>query len=107
MVSEPGATNQAAAADETASRIAFKPDTLRRAAVTAAVLTIAALLSYVPAPGLSPDAITHLATATGDSAAFAVSRLSIVALGLSPILSALIAGEVLKLAAPPLYGLEH
>ena len=32
--------------------------------------------------------------------------MSIVALGLSPILSALIAGEFLKLAAPPLYGLE-
>ena len=106
MVSEPDATIQAAAAEETSSRIEFKPDTLRRVVVTAAVLTISSLLSYVPAPGLSPSAIDHLVTATGDSAAFAVSRMSIVALGLSPILSALIAGEFLKLAAPPLYGLE-
>ena len=40
MVSEPDATIQAAAAEETSSRIEFKPDTLRRVVVTAAVLTI-------------------------------------------------------------------
>ncbi len=106
MVSEPEAAIQAAATDETSSRIAFKPDTLQRVAVTAAVLSISALLANVPAPGLSPDAIAHFGTATGDSATFADSRMSIVALGLGPILSALIAGEVLKLAAPSLYGLE-
>ena len=92
--------------DETSSPIAFKPDTLPRVAVTAAVLTLSFLLTYVSAPGLSPDAIAHLATATGDSATIAVSKLSIVALGLSPILSVLIAAEFLKLAAPPLYGIE-
>ncbi len=106
MVSEPDATIQAAVADETSSRIAFKPDTFPRVVVTAAVLTISSLLANVPAPGLSPEAIAHLATVTDDSATIAVSRVSIVALGLSPILSALIAGEFLKLAAPPLYGLE-
>ena len=92
--------------DETSSRNAFKPDTFPRVAVTAAVLTISSLLAYVPAPGLSPAAIAHLATATDDSATVAMSQLSIVALGLSPILSVLIAAEFLKLAAPPLYGLE-
>ena len=101
MASEPEA-----ATDEASSPINFMPDTLQRVGVTAAVLTISLLLTYVPAPGLSPGAIERLATATGDSASIAVSRLSIVALGLSPILSALIAGEVLKLAAPSLYGLE-
>jgi SecY len=98
MVSEPEAT-----IDETSSPITFKPDTLQRVAVTAAVLAIAALLSYIPAPGLSPDGIAHVTSTTGGGA---MARLSIVALGLSPILSALILAEVLKLAAPPLYNIE-
>ncbi len=106
MVSEPDATIEAAAADETSSPIAFKPDTAQRVAVTAAVLAVSTLLAYVPAPGLSPDAIAHLTSTSGDAGSLAISRLSIVALGLSPILSALIAGEFLKLAAPPLYGIE-
>ncbi len=104
MVSEPDAKIQEAMIDETSSPIAFKPDTLQRVAVTAAVLTIYSLLAYVPAPGLSADAITQMTSTTGGGVA--LSQLSIVALGLSPILSALIAGEFLKLAAPPLYGLE-
>ncbi len=104
MVSEPDATIQAAAIDEVSAPIAFKPDTLRRVAVTAVVLTISTLLTYVPAPGLSPEAIAHVTSPTGGGVE--ISRLSIVALGLSPILSALIAGEFLKLAAPSLYGLE-
>ena len=102
MVSEPEA-----AVEEASSRIAFKPDTLQRVAVTAAVLTLSFLLTYVSAPGLSADAIAHLTTATGEAGAVAASRFSIVALGLSSVLSALIAGEVLKLAAPSLYGLEN
>ncbi len=73
-------------------------------AVTAAVLAIYWLLAYVPAPGLSADAISQVTSTTGGGVA--ISKLSIVALGLNPILSALIAGEFLKLAAPPLYGLE-
>jgi preprotein translocase subunit SecY len=68
----------------------------RRLAVTAAALAILRLGSLIPIPGLSPEVVAEVVRG-GDGA---VSRLSLFALGITPLLSALILAELLKVVAP-------
>jgi preprotein translocase subunit SecY len=68
----------------------------RRLAVTAAALAIFRLGSYIPIPGISPEMFGEASRSGGDAA----NRLSIFALGITPLLSALILAELLKIVAP-------
>ena len=68
----------------------------RRLAVTAAALAAYRLGVHVPVPGLVPETVAELFK-PGDHA---VARLSIFALGIMPLLSALILAEIVKIIAP-------
>ena len=74
------------------------PDFLRRAGVTLAAVAVYRIGSWVPLPGvdisllLTPETVHNTA----------IPRLSIVALGVVPFLSALILVEVAMIAVPPL-----
>jgi preprotein translocase subunit SecY len=70
----------------------------RRLAVTAAALAIFRLGSVIPIPGLSPEVVAEVAR--GGGTAVTVSRLSLFALGINPLLNALILAELLKILAP-------
>lgn len=67
-----------------------------RLAVTAAVLAAFRLGSFLPLPGLDAGALGQLAY----PGALALERVSILALGVMPLINALILVEVLKLVAP-------
>jgi preprotein translocase subunit SecY len=68
----------------------------RRLAVTAAALAACRLGVHLPVPGLNPETVAALFK-PGDPA---VARLSIFALGIMPLLNALILAELLKIVAP-------
>jgi hypothetical protein len=68
----------------------------RRLAVTVAALAVFRLGSYLPVPGLAPEVVAEVARGGGG----AIGRLSLLALGIMPLLNALILTELLKLAAP-------
>lgn len=68
----------------------------RRLAVTLAALAVFRLGSYLPVPGLAPEVVAEAARGGGG----AIGRLSLFALGIMPLLNALILTELLKLAAP-------
>lgn len=74
------------------------PDFLKRAGVTLAALAVYRLGSWVPLPGV--DISLLLTPETVHSTA--IPRLSIVALGVVPFLSALMLVEVAMIAIPPL-----
>lgn len=81
------------------------PDHMHRILVTAIALTIAFALTYIPAPGINLDALNApdgiLAFNSGG-----LARLSIAGLWFSPVLSALLFTEALKLIVPPQSALD-
>ncbi|MEO8420111.1 MAG: hypothetical protein ABI457_02855 [Hyphomicrobium sp.] len=68
----------------------------RRLAVTAAALAVFRLGTYIPMPGLAPEMVGEIFRAGGA----AVGRVSLLALGINPLLNALILAELLKIVAP-------
>jgi preprotein translocase subunit SecY len=68
----------------------------RRLAVTMAALAVFRLGSYLPVPGLAPEVVAEAAKGTS----IAIGRLSLFALGIMPLLNALILTELLKLLLP-------
>jgi preprotein translocase subunit SecY len=68
----------------------------RRLAVTAAALAIFRLGSVIPIPGLSLEVVSEVVRGGGGT----VGRLSLFALGITPLLNALILAELLKIVAP-------
>jgi preprotein translocase subunit SecY len=82
-------------------RTLLRPDVMRRIAVTIGAICAYRLGAVIPAPGIDLSLFATSQAAGGSSVA-AITRLSIFALGLVPILSAMIFGEVLKLAIPQL-----
>jgi preprotein translocase subunit SecY len=73
------------------------PTFWKRLGITAAVLAAYYLGMNVPMPGIDPGKLAQLAQSTDVSA---IGRLSVVALGVMPLINALLLLEVLKLAAP-------
>ena len=71
---------------------------MRRILATAAIVIVATLLNFIPVPGLSAGPLNYFNTNGFPSDAGV--RLSLGALSLNPVLSALITVEVLKLASP-------
>lgn len=70
----------------------------RRLAVTAAALAACRLAAQLPLPGLAPPAVMEFAR----FGAGAMSRLSLLALGIFPLLTVLILAELVKSVAPAL-----
>jgi preprotein translocase subunit SecY len=70
-----------------------------RAGTTLIVLGIYCLGTNVPLPGLDPEKVS---TVLGSSGPAAIDRLSILSLGVMPLLNALILIEIVKLIAPGL-----
>jgi preprotein translocase subunit SecY len=70
-----------------------------RLGVTIAVLAAYWVGSNVPLPGLDPERIAALTQTTGPSA---LARVSVLSLGIMPLLNALILFEIAKLVAPSL-----
>ncbi len=68
----------------------------RRLGVTLAALAVFRLGSYLPVPGVAPEVVAEVARHGGN----AIGRMSLFALGVMPLLNALILTELLKLAAP-------
>lgn len=68
----------------------------RRLAVTAAVLIAYRLGCHLPVPGLDGETLALLSQSSGG----ATERLSLFALGIMPLLNALIFAEIIKLIAP-------
>ncbi len=68
----------------------------RRLAVTAAALAVFRLGSVIPMPGISPEVVGNLVARRRQP----LSRVSLLALGINPLLNALILTELLKIAAP-------
>lgn len=80
----------------------LRAETLRRILVTILVICFYRLGSQIPVPGLDLN-ILNLSTADASSLSIAArERFSIFALGLIPILSAMILGEFVKLVVPRL-----
>jgi len=80
----------------------LRAETMRRILVTILVICLYRLGSQIPAPGLD---LNILNLSTSDMSVLPIAareRFSIFALGLIPVLSAMILGEVLKLVAPSL-----
>lgn len=73
-------------------------DTWRRLAVTAGVLAVYRVGSLLPMPGLDPELVQGLTEQFGPS--IAIERLSVLALGIMPLVSALILLELLTLLVP-------
>jgi preprotein translocase subunit SecY len=68
----------------------------RRLGVTLAALVVFRLGSYLPVPGVAPEVVAEVVRHGGN----AIGRMSLFALGVMPLLNALILTELLKLAAP-------
>ena len=73
-------------------------DLARRLAVTAVALIVYRLGAHIPLPGLDPHALALLYGSDGT----AVERISILALGIYPLVSVLILAELAKLLVPAL-----
>jgi hypothetical protein len=73
-------------------------DFVRRLAVTAVALIVYRLGAHIPLPGLDPHSLSLLYGSDGR----AIERISILALGVYPLVSALILAELAKLLVPPL-----
>ena len=93
-----GELNGAADADAQPTRT--ETEIRRRIANTALLVAIALATTYVPAPGVN---LAAMAAPDGNPAlnTDALSRLSITALWLTPVVSALLLTEALKLVVPP------
>ncbi|MGE0022906.1 MAG: hypothetical protein AB7S70_04655 [Hyphomicrobium sp.] len=73
------------------------PELLRRAGVTLALLAVVYAGSWVPLPGVDVEPLIGPTPVHNT----AVQRLSLMSLGITPLLSALILAEVAMIAAPP------
>lgn len=80
------------------SDVTADTDLMRRLGFTLAALAIYRLAAAIPLPGLEPKALSHLAGAAPD----VTTRISIVALGIGPLLTVLILAELIKVLAPRL-----
>jgi SecY len=70
----------------------------QRIAITLGALLVAQLGTFLPVPGIDPDAITRLLNQSDSQLAnLALSRMSAFGLGVTPIFSALVLAEVLML----------
>jgi preprotein translocase subunit SecY len=78
-------------------------DFARRLAVTAVALIVYRLGAHIPLPGLDPHALSLLYGSDGR----AIERISIVALGVYPFVSALILAELAKILVPALRRWEY
>jgi preprotein translocase subunit SecY len=74
------------------------PDNRRRLLVTAGALFLYRLGCQIPVPGLDPQALLHL----GDGDGTALQRLSIFAIGVTPIFSVALIVELARLTIPGL-----
>jgi len=74
------------------------PELLRRAGITLGLLAVVYAGGWVPLPGIDVSPLVGPTPAHNT----AVARLSIMSLGITPLLSALILAEVAMIAAPPL-----
>ena len=78
-----------------AKRGAFNSAVVQRIAITVGALLIAQIGTFIPFPGLDDHAVELLYASSGSH--LPIPRLSVCALGVTPILSALILAEVLML----------
>ncbi len=72
----------------------------RRLAVTAALLVVYRLGKQIPLPGINSEALPHVS-------GIAMERISILALGITPLVTVLILAELLKVIAPSVRRWEH
>lgn len=69
-----------------------RPEFMRRLGITAALLIVYRLGTFTPLPGIDPEALSRLGGVA--------ERISIFALGITPLITVLILAELLKVVAP-------